>query len=110
VRTSLVLVAAWTLVALAAPARAEAPREPPGVVVPLAPVAPLMLTPPAPEPARQLFDVSRPTKPARVRLAKRWWFWASLGGAAVGVVLAAIYLGPRSPYSGNANPGTVPIF
>jgi hypothetical protein len=42
-----------------------------------------------------------------VPLAKRWWFWAGLGTAAVGVVLAAIFLGPRDPYNGNANPGTV---
>jgi hypothetical protein len=42
-----------------------------------------------------------------VPLAKRWWFWAGLGAAAVGVVLAAIFIGPRDPYTGNANPGTV---
>ena len=49
-------------------------------------------------------------KPKRVPLAKRWWFWASLGTAAVGVVLAAIFLGPRQPYTGNALPGQESVF
>jgi hypothetical protein len=51
-----------------------------------------------------------PAKPAHVPLAKRWWFWAGLGAAAVGVVLGAIFLGPRDPYNGNANPGTIGVF
>ncbi|HVU50260.1 MAG TPA: hypothetical protein VHL80_06220 [Polyangia bacterium] len=60
-------------------------------------------------PARQAVD-SAPAKPARVPLAKRWWFWAGLGAATVGVVLAAIFLGPRDAYNGNASPGTVEVF
>ena len=60
-------------------------------------------------PARQAADTT-PGKPARVPLAKRWWFWAGLGAAAVGIVLGAIFLGPRDPYNGNASPGTVEIF
>ena len=49
-------------------------------------------------------------KAKRVPLARRWWFWASLGTAAVGVVLAALFIGPREPYSGNAMPGIVQVF
>jgi hypothetical protein len=46
-----------------------------------------------------------------VPLARRWWFWAALGGAAVGLVAGAIAISPREPYVGNANPGLVsPIF
>jgi hypothetical protein len=44
-----------------------------------------------------------------VPLARRWWFWAGLGVAAAGIVVAGLALGPRSPYSGNAMPGVVPI-
>jgi hypothetical protein len=49
-------------------------------------------------------------KPAHVPLAKRWWFWAGLGTAAVGVVLAAVFLGPKDVYSGNAMPGVMTLF
>jgi hypothetical protein len=73
-------------------------------------------TPPSPSltrasdaPPRGLVASPEPAKP-HVPLAKRWWFWAGLGAAAVGVVLAAIFVGPRDPYNGNANPGTVEFF
>jgi hypothetical protein len=46
---------------------------------------------------------------AQVSLAHRWWFWASLGVAAVAVVIAGFALAPGQPYSGNANPGLVPL-
>jgi hypothetical protein len=111
------LVAALALAAVAAPARAQS-NEPNSVpVVPIAPadgalapdkaIAPRssILTAPA-APAARPSDVPR-AKATRVPLAKRWWFWAGLGTAAVGVVLAAIFLGPRDPYNGNATPGTV---
>jgi hypothetical protein len=82
---------------------------------PLAPeAAPSRLSPPTapadPQPVRPLVSAPELAKPARVPLAKRWWFWAGLGAAAVGVVMAAIFLGPRDPYNGNASPGTVNIF
>jgi hypothetical protein len=48
--------------------------------------------------------------PARVPLARRWWFWAGLGGAAVAVVVAGILLTPEDPYRGNADAGVVTVF
>jgi hypothetical protein len=126
------LVAAAVLVASAAPARAESPggvapapaeiapeqaapaeepsapppphiegigysaEAPPSLAAPLVAPAPLVA---APVP-----------KAKRVPLARRWWFWASLGTAAVGVVLAALFIGPKEPYSGNATPGVVQVF
>jgi hypothetical protein len=91
----------------AAPTHAGAPlASPPNVAGASAPApflaAPVERTPPP--------LVSAPEAKPRVPLARRWWFWAGLGTAAVGVVLAAIFLGPRDPYSGNATPGTVQIF
>jgi hypothetical protein len=44
---------------------------------------------------------------AHVPIAHRWWFWASLGAAAVAVVIAGFTLKPGQPYSGNA--GLVPL-
>jgi hypothetical protein len=122
------LVAALALVAFAATARAQSFDN--GAAPPVAPIAPVPpaagASAPAPElaPARlappagvegvgaQAKRGANPQlgKPARVPLAKRWWFWAGLGAAAVGVVLAAIFLGPRDPYNGNTSPGTVEIF
>jgi hypothetical protein len=90
---------------LVAPA-GEAPA-PSGKVRIVTPVPP-SLTPVAIQ--SPLVSAPGPAKPARVPLGKRWWFWASLGAATVGVVLAAIFLGPRDPYNGNASPGTVTIF
>jgi hypothetical protein len=108
-------IAALALAAAAAPAHAQSVAgTPPELVVPLPTAAPA--PPPgavvaalgAPRaPASALLAPTAPAKPARVKLAKHWWFWASLGAAAVGVVLAAVFLGPRDPYNGNANPGTV---
>lgn len=60
--------------------------------------APTLVTPPAVTP-----------RAARVSLAHRWWFWASLGAAAVAVLIAGFALAPGQPYSGNANPGLVPL-
>jgi hypothetical protein len=126
------LVAAAVLVASAASARAEspggaapapaeaAPAQAPPAEAPSAPArliegigypdeAPPSLAAPlvvAPAPL-----VAAPVpKAKRVPLARRWWFWASLGTAAVGVVLAALFIGPREPYSGSAMPGIVQIF
>jgi hypothetical protein len=99
----------------AAPVSAERTHEgvplagPPNVTLAGAPTPAPFLAPPVIELPSPL--VAAPAaKPPRVPLARHWWFWAGLGTAAVGVVLAAIYLGPRDPYSGNATPGTVQIF
>ena len=111
-------IAALALVAATAPAGAQSAA---GGDVPAAPITPLVPPPPAAGAAAPLAPpaavapgavvVAPPrAKPARTPLAKRWWFWAGLGAAAVGVVLAAIFLGPRDPYNGNASPGTVTIF
>jgi hypothetical protein len=122
-----ILVAAAVLVASAASARAEspggaapAPAQAAPAEAPSAPAphiegigssdeAPPSLAAPlvvAPAPL-----VAAPVpKAKRVPLARRWWFWASLGTAAVGVVLAALFIGPREPYSGNAMPGIVQVF
>lgn len=118
-RSRSLLIAALALVAFAASARAEAPStaraDPAPVVAPAPPdvaplpaAAPLSLAAPDPETPAPLVDA--PTKAARVPLAKRWWFWAGLGTAAVGVVLAAIFIRPRDPYNGNAMPGIVTLF
>jgi hypothetical protein len=45
----------------------------------------------------------------RISLAHRWWFWASLGAAAVAVLIAGFVLKPGQPYSGNATPGVDPL-
>ena len=111
----LAAVAVLALVALAAPTHAQ-DAEAAAPVGPIPPadgtVAPDGTPAPAPPPAASpSVPSSRPLVAAPVKahvpLAKRWWFWAGLGTAAVGVVLAAIFLGPRDPYNGNANPGTV---
>lgn len=117
------LAAALALLALAAPARAQSLDN--GAAAPVAPIpsegqpavappAPMLLPLPTAgaavvAPAKQATDTAA-GKPVHVPLAKRWWFWAGLGAAAVGVVLGAIFLGPRDPYNGNASPGTVEIF
>jgi hypothetical protein len=117
------LAVALALLAVAAPARAQSYDN--GAAAPIAPIpsgtqqtagqpAPMLLPLPtagaaAVAPAKQATDAPA-GKPAHVPLAKRWWFWAGLGAAAVGVVLGAIFLGPRDPYNGNASPGTVEIF
>jgi hypothetical protein len=82
------------------------PVAPPAVVAPAPVYAPMAPTPAAPALA-QAPDVE---KPARVPLAKRWWFWTSIGGAAVAVVLIGLLVRPPTPYSGNANPGLVQVF
>ena len=119
------------LVASAAPARAESPggAAPAPAEIASAQVAPAE-APPAPAPhiegigyaaeappslASPLVApaplVAAPVPKAKpVPLARRWWFWASLGTAAVGVVLAALFIGPKEPYSGNAMPGVVQVF
>jgi hypothetical protein len=124
VRSTSALIAALICLALAPP-RARAETD--GPVTPLEPLAPAPAPTRAPAAATALAAAQSPTvavesarplaaaapEPVRARrvpLAKRWWFWASLGAAAVGVVLAALYLGPRDPYNGNALPGTVTVF
>jgi hypothetical protein len=121
-RSTSPLLAALALVAFAASARAEAPvaapADPAPVIAsalphvpPLPAVPPPALAAPDPElPESPAPLVGAQTKPARVPLAKRWWFWAGLGTAAVGVVLAAIFVRPRDPYTGNAMPGNVTLF
>jgi hypothetical protein len=134
------LIAAVALVALAASARAEAPAGAavasavpapaaapagPTALVPEAspaPAAPDVAVAPLPvaalpsfaatdvESPNPLVGASGPPKAGRVPLAKRWWFWAGLGTAAVTIVLAAIFLGPKDPYSGNAMPGIATVF
>lgn len=89
-----------------APAWAEAPETVEPIQAPVgAPSAPASL-PAAVEPARA---VVAPV-PAKVPLARRWWFWASLGGAAVAVIAAGILLSPPDPYRGNADNGIVTVF
>jgi hypothetical protein len=125
------LVAAAVLVVSAAPARAEPPGGAAPVPAETAPAQAAPSEPSAPAPhiegigyaneappslappllVRPAPLVSAPVpKAKRVPLARRWWFWASLGTAAVGVVLAALFIGPKEPYSGNAMPGIVQIF
>jgi hypothetical protein len=110
------------LVSLASAARAEDPASaaPPAAEAPSAapaPVAaPTLVVPPgapvaAPDAqAPALVRAPDAAKPARVPLAKKWWFWTSIGGAAVAVVLVGLFLGPPKPYSGNANPGLEQVF
>lgn len=128
---STTLIATLGLFAAAATARAQSIEGGAAQVQPAAPIAPLappmsvqgsppvgapvpLPTAPAASavagPGVPRAEAPPPAKPAHVPLAKRWWFWAGLGGAAAGVVLAAIFLGPRSPYNGNASPGTVEVF
>jgi hypothetical protein len=45
-----------------------------------------------------------------VPIARRWWFWAGLGAAAVAVVVTAIVISPREAYTGNTSPGVVQAF
>jgi hypothetical protein len=77
---------------------------------------PLVAPPTAPVPAAPAIFAA-PTDPpavpapsARVPIARRWWFWAGLGAAAVSVVVAGILLAPRDPYTGNASPGITQVF
>src|SRR4051794_40819344 len=92
-----------------APVPAEVPVAPaadfvPEVTVPAAP------TPPTQSLVASPSSASEAPVPARVPIARRWWFWAGLGAAAVGVVVAGIALSPRQPYSGNAQPGITSPF
>jgi hypothetical protein len=109
-----------------APATTTAPiiegLAPPGAV----PATPLPIfiaqaIPPAPPPEAVPAAVSTSARPSpaaasdrakrtRGSIAHRWWFWAALGAAAVGVVIAGIALGPRDAYSGNASPGVLTAF
>jgi hypothetical protein len=94
--TAATVAAAPTNEGTGAPEGSSAPAPVLSLAAPVAAPPPLVSAPAA--------------RPPHVPLARRWWFWAGLGTAAVGVVLAAIFLGPRDPYSGNATPGTVQIF
>jgi hypothetical protein len=108
----LVLLLATAMTAtVASPARAQEPSRPPAVA-PVAgtpsPVFPLAgaegagwMTAPAPA-------LTAPPRAPHVSIAHRWWFWASLGAAAVAVVIAGFTLKPGQPYSGNAGLVSLP--
>lgn len=119
------------LVASVTPARAEPPGGAAPVSAETAPAAAEAPSARAPSPHVEGIGYSDETPPSlaaptvvapsplvappvpkakRVPLARRWWFWASLGTAAVGVVLAALFIGPKEPYSGNAMPGIIQAF
>jgi hypothetical protein len=108
------LATALTVV-VAAPARAEeaASPAPPAVAAETPPlVSPLAGAEGAgwiAAPAPPLLAPPVALRAARVSIARRWWFWASLGAAAVAVVIAGFALAPGQPYSGNAFPGVVPL-
>jgi hypothetical protein len=125
-------IAALALCFLAAPARAQQPAPTP--VAPAAEAPPsdtaFPLAAPAAAPpadAAPLSVQAAPSQPTAsfipspespgaqkttqgASLARRWWFWAGLGAAAVGLVFAAIALSPRDPYTGNATPGITSPF
>jgi hypothetical protein len=85
----------------------------PGLVAPVpawAPLAPPGVPPPATTVAQGTQLRAPGDAAANVPLARRWWFWAGLGGAAVAVVVAAIAIAPREAYMGNAQPGVVTVF
>lgn len=90
-------VAAQEAVVPVVPVQEPTPAPVPAVVAPAAVVAPVPAAVVAPA-------------PAKVPLARRWWFWAGLGGAAVAVVVAGILITPRDPYKGNADSGIVTVF
>jgi hypothetical protein len=106
----LLLLLATTLTVLAAPpVGAEAPASKPVV-------APIDETPALVSPRAGAGWMTAPTptltnapRTAHAPLAHRWWFWASLGAAAVAVVIAGFVLKPGQPYSGNASPGVDPL-
>lgn len=79
---------------------------PPGAVAPTSAAVPALSTPP--EVATKL----TPKSAANVStpIAKRWWFWAGLGAAAIAVVVTAIAMSPREAYTGNVQPGVVQVF
>ncbi len=83
------------------------PSETPSPVLPLAGAEGAgWITAPAPTPLA--LPPIAPRAP-HVSIAHRWWFWASLGAAAVAVVIAGFVLKPGQPYSGNATPGVDPL-
>lgn len=108
-RAALTLIVAACFSMGAAPLRAQVTGAPGQEAAPAAVVSPL---PAAPAPA----EVRTASAPAaivatpRVPLARRWWFWAGLGGAAVAVIVGAILLTPRDTYQGNASPGVATVF
>jgi len=129
VRAPSLLVAVAVLVAAAAPARAQSAAGADVAPAPESAQPQRAASPPSPAPdvvgvprlrvdapslAAPLVAARAPQltapEPARIPLARRWWFWASLGTAAVGVVLAALFIGPKEPYAGNAMPGVVQTF
>ena len=94
--------AAATLARAEEPASARVvapPSEAPPSVSPLAGAG--WMTAPAP-------PLADPLPAARVPIARRWWFWASLGAAAVAVVIAGFTLKPGQPYSGNSGVVSLP--
>jgi hypothetical protein len=104
------LATALTLL-VASPARAgEAPSStPPAVAAETSPLLPLARVDGAGWIAASAPAPLAPPVAAHIPIARRWWFWASLGAAAVAVVIAGFALAPGQPYSGNAFPGVVPL-
>jgi hypothetical protein len=100
-------LAALLTVFLATAALAQQVEPQPGPAT-----AGLPAAPPPDEPPPGALQASAPAAqaPGRVPIAKRWWFWAGLGAAAVGVVALAIALSPREPYEGNTSPGITSPF
>ncbi len=78
----------------------------PGAVPPAPAGVPVFVAPPAA--ATNL--TAKSAANVRTPIAKRWWFWAGLGVAAVAVVVTAIAISPREAYTGNAQPGVVQVF
>jgi hypothetical protein len=103
------LLATALTAAVATPARAEAPASP-------RVVAPLSETPPPGSPLVRAEGAGWTTAPtltdpppvAHVSIARRWWFWASLGAAAVAVVIAGFTIKPGQPYAGNSGLVSLP--
>jgi hypothetical protein len=91
-----------------------APPQSPAEATPAAVPAQVDTPPAAPAPPTSFVAApaspSPTQRPAHVPIARRWWFWAGLTAAAVGLVVGAIALSPRQPYSGNALPGVTSPF
>jgi hypothetical protein len=80
----------------------------PGVVTPL--VAPAPRGAPALLAPLDATTKAKSAANAPTPLARRWWFWAALGAAAVACVVTAIAISPREAYTGNTSPGVVQVF
>jgi hypothetical protein len=97
-----VLIAASILLVCASAAHAEES---------VTPLPTLAAAPATPAPLLARPEAAPPSGPSgHVPIARRWWFWAGLGAAAVAAVVAAIAISPREAYMGNTSPGVVPVF